>query len=515
MMRFLRDLLIALLALCLCAPAFADPAQDEAARMAEGIIACKLAQSGAADVQSWLDGALPDSAGSGSEWYILALSQRGTWDLRACREALLARLQSGSIPSASTRLKLALTLAATGSRDAVISRTLAESAGQQGIMSHIFALHLLNNGVTAPGMTAADTVQTLLSLQLADGGWALSGSVSDPDVTAMTLQALAPHRTEAAVRDAAARALDRLSALQREDGDYASYGVTNPETTAQVLIALAEMGIDGLTDPRFVRSGCTLLDGMAKYRLPDGSFSHRLGGAANEHATMQVLLALTAYQRLQNGQPGLYLLSAPAAEPTPASLPDLGYKPVAAAAIAGLSALAMLALFLTGRRSRKNFLSVAIIAAVLIAFVLVTDFQSADQYYSGQLPPKPDACGTVTLAIRCRNALGQPGTAHLPPDGMILAPTELPIAPGDTVYTILTEAAQAFGIHMESSGGPGMRYVSGIANLYEFTCGDLSGWLYTVNGKSPSAGCDQAPLQPGDTVEWAYTLDMGGDLGLR
>lgn len=526
------------LAICLCgcpgsaAAETASPAPAvDVSGAADAIIACRMAADGAADPQAWLDGALSGSVGSGTEWYAFALCRRGGYDLTAYRAALTRYVQETAVPSASTRLKHAFILAACGSTDGAIAAALADSAGRQGIMSHVFALHLLHSGVEAPGLTDADTLSTLLGLQYADGGWALYGAASDPDVTAMTLQALAPHRADEEVAAAIDRALARLSALQRPDGDYASYGVTNPESTAQVIIALTALGIDPLSDERFIRDGSTLLDGMNRYRLPNGRYAHRLGDAANENATMQALLALTAMERLQAGLPGLYELApqeagparpGQAAQPEASSAaapqtaaPALPFKYIAAAVIAVLALAALLALMLMRTRRRSRYIAVLVAAALLIAFVCLTDFQSAEEYYSGRLPHKPDASGTVTLTIRCDRAIGQPGTGHLPADGVILAHTALPIAPGDTVFTVLTEAAQAFGVHVESSGGAGMRYITGIGNLQEFSCGDLSGWLYTVNGASPSVGCDQYSLQDGDAVVWAYSLDMGGDLNLR
>ena len=95
---------------------------------------------------------------------------------------------------------------------------------------------------------------------------------------------------------------------------------------------------------------------------------------------------------------------------------------------------------------------------------------------------------------------------------MILAEGAFPIAQGDTVYTILTDAARAHGIHMETSGTNGLQYVSGIGNIYEFDFGDLSGWVFMVNGESASVGCDQYALKPGDKIEWHYTLELGKDI---
>ena len=57
-----------------------------------------------------------------------------------------------------------------------------------------------------------------------------------------------------------------------------------------------------------------------------------------------------------------------------------------------------------------------------------------------------------------------------------------------------------------------MRYIEGISYLYEYDCGDLSGWMYRVNGEIPSVGCGEYRLRDGDCVEWLYTCDLGNDL---
>jgi hypothetical protein len=65
---------------------------------------------------------------------------------------------------------------------------------------------------------------------------------------------------------------------------------------------------------------------------------------------------------------------------------------------------------------------------------------------------------------------------------------------------------------MENSGSEGMVYIAGIHYLYEFDFGDLSGWIYHVNGESSSAGCDSYVLSENDTIEWLYTCELGNDL---
>ena len=71
------------------------------------------------------------------------------------------------------------------------------------------------------------------------------------------------------------------------------------------------------------------------------------------------------------------------------------------------------------------------------------------------------------------------------------------------------------GIHMESTWTPAYNsaYIEGIGNLYEFDCGELSGWMYSVNGVWPDYGCSGYTLHDGDTVVWSYTCDLGRDVG--
>ena len=83
---------------------------------------------------------------------------------------------------------------------------------------------------------------------------------------------------------------------------------------------------------------------------------------------------------------------------------------------------------------------------------------------------------------------------------------------GDSVYDILIEAARKYNIQMENNGSADMVYISGINYLYEFDFGDLSGWVYHVNGIAPSVGCGEYVLSDGDTIEWLYTCNLGNDI---
>ena len=70
---------------------------------------------------------------------------------------------------------------------------------------------------------------------------------------------------------------------------------------------------------------------------------------------------------------------------------------------------------------------------------------------------------------------------------------------GATAY----DALMACGLSVTSSQF-GV-YVSAIGGLAEKEHGATSGWMYSVNGTTPSVSCSSYVLQSGDNVQWFYT----------
>ena len=490
----------------------------------DGILAFE--QGEAASVQEWINSSLAAKAGVGAEWYILCLAQSGDYDFTAYEQSLRSYLDQNTVPSASTQQKLALCLAATGSTDSYILSVADSTIGSLGLMSYVYGLHLLDNGYESTSHTATEVVDAILALQKDDGGWAISGSVSDVDVTAITLQALAPHygqREDVAL--AVDTALSLLSGKQTEQGGFISYGVENPESASQVMIALCTLGIDPCTDARFIKNGHSAMDAIESFALQDGGFCHVAGGEYSSSATAQVLCAMTAYLRFANGKSPLYDLdharpdeaqTAPVeseqqTEADAPTAPDktLSYKPWACASAVLLGGIICLVLFLIGKRHYKNFIAVALAVAVLSAGIWLIDIRLPDDYYNGQLPSKPDAIGTVTLTVRCDAVPGLDQIDHLPDDGILLETQTYRINAGETVWDVLTQAARYHGLHIDATGAGESVYLRGIGHLYEFDHGDLSGWTYYVNGISPSKGCGSYVLSDGDEIVFDYTLTLG------
>lgn len=128
---------------------------------------------------------------------------------------------------------------------------------------------------------------------------------------------------------------------------------------------------------------------------------------------------------------------------------------------------------------------------------------------------------TCTFSIECSTILNNladldPDKLEMvPSDGVILEKTTVTFYEGESVFDVLQRLCKEKGIHMESSWTPiyNSAYIEGIHNLYEFDCGNLSGWMYRVNGWYPNYGCSRYQLAQGDVVEWRYTCDLGNDVG--
>ena len=165
-------------------------------------------------------------------------------------------------------------------------------------------------------------------------------------------------------------------------------------------------------------------------------------------------------------------------------------------------------------------------SVLVLAFVLIFGcrIQSVEDYYLEHLEDVQPDSKTVTMSIRCDTALENRDKLDpalqteefLPKDGTVLKTTEYVLREGDSVFSLLERAVKHEKIQFEYKGtgkNGGTAYVEGIAYLYEFSCGPLSGWMYRVNGTFPGVGCSEYFPEDGDVIEWIYSCDLGHDVG--
>ena len=452
---------------------------------------------------------------------------------------------------------------------------------KQGVNGPIWALLALDSkNYDAPGRE--DLIASILSQQFEDGGWAVTPEGSAPvttadvDMTAMAIQALAPYyNTRKDVKDAVDKALVCLSRKQLDDGRFQSWGTTNSESAAQVVVALSALGIDADKDSRFVKSGNSALDGLLYFAVETGGFGHD-DKVVNQMATEQAYYALAAYDRFSRKANRLYdMRDVVPMEDVDAQgvinlINNIGYVDEnsydriadARSAYDKLSAEdkkkvtnyddltdaeARYKVILSekqteqykllkdhydqllndstkkyGTAAKKKLLSILqtaqkdMNAAVSCERVNAIYYKAIDDLDA----VKP---GDISVTFRLIGALEATQDVNLTNDSYL--PEYVTWVPTATYE--LAENATVYDLFTKAMGEAGLRYVGAENNyvstiyapsclggyaLSEFTNGTRSGWMYTVNGTHVNKGLQYWTLKDGDVVIWHYVNDYAHEV---
>lgn len=527
------------------------------------------------DIPDWL----AVGAGVDTDWYAVAFARSlPSEEVSAYASALLtAAAREGGNIGAVERQRRIIALLACGVTDEegkydvfrFIGKEVSETTGKQGVMSLIWGIQILN--YHAPDSEARkDATDKLLALEISGGGWAVSGSAANPDVTAMAIQALAAqYGDNVKVRTAVDAGLKYLSDAQLDGGGYRSYGAVNAESAAQVIIALTALGKDPLAEEGFIKDGANLLDVLERYRLPSGGVAHVEGGEANETATAQAMCALVALARQRQGVPGLYSFTDSVSRPLPFpgnGVSDSGGNggnvgnggntgntgntgnngnnaggnsssdpsssgqngsegdamgktlwqklrlPISILIVV-VGAAVILAYQRRGRLTRERLIMILGTAAVLIVILWLVNIETVEEYRSRNDEPSGSAAtGSVTVTIRiseeARDAVAGKAETDMGADGEFCSKITVAIGEDQTVSEVLETVCRREGIALDRSGAGRSVYVRGIGGVYEFDGGSGSGWVYTVNGKSPNVSCGTFAVSPGDEIVWEYVTSV-------
>ncbi len=477
----------------------ADPAT-----LYEGVVGYFRNKYSAADTNTLI--------GDGSaEWVYLSLRSGGeTAGVNKFAAALSGLEFSGSPVE---RQRIALTMIASG-MDSEALAIAEETVGKLGIMSNIFGLIIFDS---LGSDLYSGPLDALLEAQLPKGGWALYGEKFDFDVTAMTITALSKHKDHPGVSEAIEKGFDLISSRQEPTGDFSSWGVRNPESGCQVIIALCACGIDPLADERFIKNGNTLLDGLALYLRDDGGFSHTLDGKTNTNSSYQALQALTALKvfpdrgfydfppvdsqpvnPVESADPlpedgSSYADTSEFSQPSPESGRDAetGFpvrKAIIALAIVAVGASAVVVLAVTKKGGKRVIAVVAVFTFAVAAASLALDIKTP-QEYSDSVEVSADFDYFVSFTLDYGESAG--GFAGTYSVGVVK---------GDTVLDVLRRFSAERGIKVDLRGS----YVRGIDGVYEFDLSPSSGWMYEVNGEYPMATAVDYLVKENDVIVWRY-----------
>lgn len=274
-----------------------------------------LAKSGADSAAVWIKGQAKDTLeATKDDWTVFTLLRHGETLSDAQTGSYYAsvvkkvkewendpNLPVGPKPTDIAKISLVLTMLGKDITDVggvnlaeMMYNSIRLKEGSNELIWVILALDAANIQIPADAKWSRESmISALLDFQNEKGFFGLfdnkGGSV---DITAMALQPLARYQvTDAKVEAAVKKAVTWLKGAVQDD-----FGYGNPESTAQVLIALSALGIDPtVSDAGFGTVNMNMITSLMPYKCEDGGFAHVLGNTTNALATTQVLEALDAY----------------------------------------------------------------------------------------------------------------------------------------------------------------------------------------------------------------------------
>lgn len=516
--------------------AFSAPAESGWEDRAQECFGYFMRQRGAEDFWDGLDSGATDWA---AYCYARLYGADGAEEYAQSVERHVGELYSaGGFVRPTEYQRAAICITVTGGDPSLAARLGAfgcEILDRQGFNAYIWALIALNVTGIQPPEGAANTADTLteylIAHQHADGSFALMGDGGDVDITAAAVYALAGTDSPGAA-EAAQRGADWLAGFD----SYSTMGVRNCESTAQAVMALSAAGRKESAEKAAAQ--------LEEYRREGGGYAHLPDGEVNQMATAQTLEAFTALALAERGGSLFGKYSGAAAEPDgaestaeSAEIPTLTAESTAESGIqpgntaqggltgthiriiisAVLGAAAVACGILLAFRRKKALIPAAALLAALAGGVWLLDIRTPEEYYSesGGGPVRVTVlaeCSTVLSHMDIIDPAVNPPEV-VPEDGVIIARCEVSLPEGATAFDALAAAARKQRVRVDYTGSAYGTYIRGIGYVTEFGFGELSGWMYTVNGEFPDVSVSDRVLGSGDVVEFRYTCDLGRDVG--
>ncbi|WP_027400503.1 immunoglobulin-like domain-containing protein [Anaerovorax odorimutans] len=263
------------------------------------------------------------------------------------------------------------------------------------------------------------------------------------DTPAMIMQGLTPYYDRAEVKAAIDTAIEKLSDKQGTNGSFG-----NANADAMVMVTLAQLGINPITDERFIKEQNTLLNGLLLYKTDDNK-GFVYNKEYSEISTYQGLLGLiSAMKVMDSGKPyNVY-----------------------------------------------DFSKTAKTAAYANGTIIEDDEEPVEE------PPSGNPNITITFTLKADKGTWIPSTkVTLKKDSKVYHAFVKVLDSEGFTYV---GARNNYVSSITNKNG---------TTLAEFTNGPNSGWLYSVNGEVINEGLKDYKLKDGDSLVWYYTDDWTKD----
>lgn len=254
-----------------------------------------LKNKNCSNIQEYIDKCLVNMVGQGAEWEVILFYKMygNTLDYSKYKNALDYYVKNKKISSEVTMQLIALSYLCVEPANAYLDDVCDMTIGKYGIMSFIFGLHLLNNGLVSTKWTKDMVINKLIDMMDVNNGYSYMGNETDIDVTSMVIQAMAPYYyVDEKVKKHIDKNIDLISKKQLSDGSFLNSGMANSESLSQVVLMASCMNIDLERDNRFIKNDINIYKVLDKFKTKDGLYSHILDGENNTLSTMQAFYSL-------------------------------------------------------------------------------------------------------------------------------------------------------------------------------------------------------------------------------
>ncbi len=147
---------------------------------------------------------------------------------------------------------------------------------------------------------------------------------------------------------------------------------------------------------------------------------------------------------------------------------------------------------------------------ILLSFVFCFAFFGCGVGSNNKQNSNTASTVTCTVTVECKSILSNMDSLkaghekYVPSDGYIMNEYSVTVPDGSTACDAVVSACGGNEIPVNISSSSFGKYISGFNNIDEKDCGNQSGWIYYINGKSPSEACDSYTVTDGDSIEFSY-----------
>lgn len=117
--------------------------------------------------------------------------------------------------------------------------------------------------------------------------------------------------------------------------------------------------------------------------------------------------------------------------------------------------------------------------------------------------------GSVTLRVHCETVMEKGASSEDYPGIPVVFDGKVSFSEDDTAFDVIDRTLKEKKIHIEFEDSSYGKYIKGLANIYAGDFGDMSGWLFKVNGDFAEVSCSAYKLSDGDDIELVYSCEMG------